>query len=803
MDWGDRFARYGWLVGLAAIAAAQTAIRVWPASSLATAVFLGAAIALAFMLPRPQVAAVGADPDCGSARRPGGWTLLALVFGATSVCGASVLLTFDWRSYVGPGWLGMLVGVSALSLGLRHWDVACRRRLPLSRWEWGCLALLLGIGTWLRFHDYASFPTPFSTHAIEEQQTGLTGAEILKGLRPWEYPLDTYLVALAQALSAAPTFLTIRVPTTIASALTIVPAYLLLRQLVRPPAAAAATFLFAVSSWNLIYSRIAHNIFMPNLFVVAAFALATDFARTRRIAPVPWLGLLCGYTLYVYAGYRGTTLLVAIALLGCFGSDLWKRWRPAAASQPARPTRDAAAVALFLAVVAAVAVPLVAHLAQDSARPLYYFEAGGRSLANKQYYTADVGAFLTQRLTRVRETAAIFMHRGDGSLTFNDPGRPMLDPITAICFVAGLAIALRYPRDGLNAFWLLVFVALLLVLTVLVQNLDVRRLQGITILVAIFAALFLDALYGEVLRLGTFGRRCAVALATVAAVGVLGWTYDLYFHRMARDPRVRQAMKNHYTTLIEYGRGRYERDGGIARHLLLLSLPRWFFKPGYYYGSHYHWLHRPYMAGSDLGDLSEVLPPRVLPEADRPVSVVVQAPFERVAAATLLEEVYPGTKCTQVVDPDIPAAAFAVCDLPAVSQGRPVLSTLRGRYWRSVDDRGAPIVERDEPFLGYAFVPPVCHEGSGGEQCRAEWQGTFEVGTPGDYEFLIETRGRSRGEVTIDGAPVAGRMHLSAGTHRVEARATLPRELESGLRLLWRQDGEPGVVPFYTVAPPP
>jgi len=783
------------------MAAAQGAIRAWPGSVGTTAAFLGAATALAFWLPAPRAPRIP-PAAVTAASRPGRWTMLALALGVAGVGGGAGLLALDWHRYVGPGWLVLVTGVCAASLGLRHWDRACPGRQRLALWEWAGLAMLLVVGTWLRFHDYTAFPTPFSTHAIEEQQTGLTGAQILTGLRPWEFPLDTYLTALAQAVSAAPTFSTIRIPFTVASALTILPAYALLRQLVRGPAAFGATFLFAVSSWNLLYSRIAHNIFMPNLFVVTAFALLVDFARTRRLAPVPWLGLLSGYTLYVYAGYRGTTFLVLIGLGGCLVADVWRRWRAAAVARPARPGRDAAALALFLAVVTAVAVPLYVQLRQNTAQPFYYFEAGGRSLANKQYYTGDVQAFVVQRLERLRETAAIFMHRGDGSLTFNDPGRPMLDPVTALCFVGGLALALRHPRRGLNAFWLLTLVALVLVLTVLVQNLDVRRLQGITILVAIFAGLFLDALDGATRRWARCGRAAALAVAVLAGATTVWWTYDVYFVRMAGNARVREAMKNHYTVLIEYGRRRYEAEGGITRHLLVQSLLRWFFNPDYYYGSHYQWLHRPYMAGHDIGDLSDVLPPRPLPSAPRPLSIVVQAPFEREAAAAVLQAVYPGTTCTDVVDPDIPAAAFVVCDLPEAPQARPLRATLHARYWLREGDSGPPVVERDEPFLGYAFVPPSCHDGNGLERCRAEWHGTLDVADPGEYELAVETRGRSKAEVTVDGVPVGGRVRLAAGPHQIEARATLPREVESGVRLLWRRDGGFAVVPFYAADAP-
>jgi len=177
---------------------------------------------------------------------------------------------------------------------------------------------------------------------------------------------------------------------------------------------------------------------------------------------------------------------------------------------------------------------------------------------------------------------------------------------------------------------------------------------------------------------------------------------------------------------------------------------------------------------------------------------VVQAPYERAAAAAVLRAAYPGTTCADIDDPDIPAAALTVCDLPAEPQPHAVPSTLHARYWAGDDVSGRPLVERDEPFLGYAFVPPACYDGNGSERCHAEWTGTLTVPAAGEYEFAVETRGRAQLEVSIDGRPVAGhRVHLDAGDHRVEARAVLPREVETGARLLWRQGDAPlTVVPF-------
>src|SRR5690606_28116591 len=132
-----------------------------------------------------------------------------------------------------------------------------------------------------------------------------------------------------------------------------------------------------------------------------------------------------------------------------------------------------------------------------------------------------------------------------GSPTFNVPGEPMLDPVTA-CFAAvGLLLMLRHLRRGYNAYLLLVGATLLLVGTVFVQNLDVRRLQGITIFVAVAAATSVEHLW-LLLRRRRAVRVAALAGGLAAALFVGAFSYHLYFVRMAYDPAIRRAFKDYY-----------------------------------------------------------------------------------------------------------------------------------------------------------------------------------------------------------------------------------------------------------------
>ena len=790
------------LLALCVMAYAQYRIRRDPNSASATVLLLVASPVAAWVLGRGETASASGQPETINGRWFAPYRVgTRLAVGVLVILGGASLLSYDWPRWFVVGWASVLVGACLLSAGLRECDPPARSR----RWsaaEVTTLLAILALGTALRFYRYSDFPGPFSTHAIEEQQTGLGGYLIIaEGQRPWEFMLDHYLAALTFWLSSDPTFTTIRIPFTVFSALTILPVHLLLRQLVGIPAALAGTFLFSVSSWNILYSRCAHNIFFTNFIVIIVLGLLVHFARTRRLAVLPWAGLLSGYTLYTYAGYRGTSLFALIFLGFLLAGDGLRLARASDEAVKRRMRRavlgDLAGIGVMLLTTAAVFAPAFIQLRADKGQPYYYFEAAQRSLENKQYYADNRDALVRQRVERIRQAASIFMHAGDGSLTFNAPGEPMLDPLTATCFVGGLFIAALFPRRGFNAFWLFMFLALMLGGTVFVQNLDVRRLQGITVFVVIFAALFLDRLWAHVQRLPrTVFRRGVPVLVTVAAVGTLWWNYDVYFHKMAGNRAVREAFRNQYTALIRYG-----HEDGRGRYLLVLSVVHRFFDRSYYYRHGYSWLIDRMMHGRDVQELSELLPPSALPVQDGPLTVLIQKPYEGEAIGRLLAAVYPGTHCSDFPEPDNPRLLIAACDLPDGFTARAVTSNVEARYWLGPEPVGDPRLVRREPMIAYATLPPWCQIGPPGPPvCYAEWRGSFNVAVEGDYSFVNESRGATTMQVSIDDLPIGPEArHLTAGPHRIWATARLPRQDDVGARLSWVRNSVTEVVPFYVV----
>ncbi len=774
------------IAALVVAAVAQYFVRNDPNSTSATVAFLIAALAAAVVLRSGRDAADVAPTPTARLSALG---LVLTIGGVAAAIAGVTLLIRAWPTSFYTGWCALVAGTALLSAGIRRLDGDGPRA-----WTWedtAAVAAIVAVGAVLRFHNYSEWPGAFTTHAIEEQQTGLGGFRVLaRDQRPWEFWPDYQMTALALWLDPKPTFNTIRVPYTIVSTLTPIPVYFLLRQLVRMPAARFGALLYALASWNLTYSRCAHPIFPTNILVIIVLALLLHFGRTRRLGGMPWIGLLAGSTLYSYAGYRGTPLFVMVFFAGCIIADVW-RWRnaPAAERQPMRRrlARDLLATIGVMALIVATAAP-ISNVLGASGRS-YYFEAAGRALANRDYYTDDTQKFIDQRVHRIRQTAAIFMHLGDGSPTFNVWGKPMLDPATAVLFVIGLCIACLRPFRGYDGFLLFVFLTLMLVGTVFVQNLDIRRLQGITVFVAAFSAITFDSLWTF---LDVRWRRVAVVAAVVVAADV-GWTaYQTYFLQMAGDPNIRLAFRDQYTTLIHWG---YEQPE--KRPILLQSLVHRFFDHGYHYRYNYSWLIDAHLEGTDLGDVSDLLKPRTF-KTSGARSVVIQEPFEREATAKLLEAAYPGTRCRDFIEPESARTGLTTCELPAELAAARIRPTLKAQYLLAGDVSRRRPINRSEPFLGFGTYPRVCYTPSIGHVCHGEWNGTFTVPPGKHYQIVLTLTGRTTASAAVDGQPVPPQgLTVAEGMHAVRVEAQLPRDWEAGVRLSWRRDGVEEVVPFY------
>lgn len=710
-------------------------------------------------------------------------------------------LSVRWDQRFELGFSLLVLGTAIAGVGLGRLDARWRKDaepLPWLRWEILAFVAILALGLFLRFYRFGEFPPYDGVCAVEEPQSGDLAAAIRAGERPWEFLLDRW-VAVPFMEWLGDTFTAIRIPFTILSWLTIVPLYLLLRELVSRPAALSATLLFTFCRWHLAYARSAHNIFGPTLpLILVALYLSVRAYRRGGIAAYLWIGALAGYTLYTYAGYRGTTAFLALFFGISLVQHLWEARRaviPSARAAIRRSLEGQLVGAVFVVVgFTLLAVPLYFRIA--SGDPAHFVEAAVRATNNPTYYHDDTKRMLEQRLERVRETAAMFNHHGDGSAVFNMPGEPQLDPISGALFVLGLAYCAVWAFRRMQGYFLVYFVLLLGFGTVFTHNFDIRRLQGVIPLVFILSAFFLDGAIGFTRR--RLGRAAWIPLA-VAGVGLGGVAfaenYRHYFRDMMSSPVVLTAFHTNYTISI-----RYYHDMPDDGYLQLISEMNNFFLP-----SDYAWWRGDRLPGDVSHDLWPLFAGEEGPWKGRELHVLVRLPeYEGEEIAAVVRKRFPRAECSEFIHPDGPVfATFMACRLRDHGDGRSFRGGVRARYFREGGEE--PLLERNEPVISHAFHPNAClyplvrHV----RPCRAEWEGVWKVADAGKYQLRVETRNgtvrvRLNGRELVSTLPshygpgqvVHTSVDLEPGEHRLDIHAAYRSLDPSGTRVLIRRAGE-------------
>jgi hypothetical protein len=780
----------GVLAAFSACGIAQWSIRQHPFWTEATVALVIAAAAAALLLGPPTDSSPDArrGPDVRGRHLWLGLGIAVAGFGSYAL--AFCLLTLDWFVNFDVGAPVALGGLAIWTAGLAVVDRGngvCSQRRRMSRTEVALLVLIVALGFFLRFYRYDYFPPPGGVCAVEEPQAGqATWLIIHEGHRPWEFVGDRWLPVpffrvFGESLTAA------RVPFSIVSGLTVLALYILLRQLVSVPAALFGTALAAMSSWNLIYARLAHNIFATTLVVVVVLALCARAHRVRGLTWYPLIGFLSGYTLYTYAGYRGTPAFAAL-FLGLVFLDGVRRWLRAANGgdrhrQKRRVVVQAVGLGLALLAFAGPLIAMLPRLQRENAG--FFFEAVNRSILNTSYYTSEAQVFVSRVVRRVQMSAKLFNHYGDGSETFNLPGEPMLEPVSGTLFVVGLVYCIFWWRHRWQGFFALMFLALMVVGTVLVGNFDPRRLQGVVPLVFVLIAFVADR-FGQAAtaRLGRRARPLLVGVAVVLLGAALRNNYDVYFTRMIHEPRVRAAFQNNYTVMASHLQSLPD-----DAYLIAVSDVSYFFRM-----SDLSWIRGNRVPGEVSLDLWELFAGQKGAWAGRDLRILLQEPFARGALVSLLQRRFRGAQCEEVHPAHVPAYRYmSACRIPSPELATGFAGGAHARYFRG--DEPAPFLERREPVISYAFVPEVCSFPVGLHKppCRVEWEGVWRVPHTGEYALRAEAR-RGRLEVTVDGQAVSPKQKLTAGEHVIRARTEfVPVRGEhdhTGARLQWRRHAE-------------
>jgi 4-amino-4-deoxy-L-arabinose transferase-like glycosyltransferase len=318
--------------------------------------------------------------------------------------------------------------------------------------EYLVLALLVLLALALRFYQLESIPVGLSG---DEAEDGYVAKRILRGIEYpifiagsfGEEPMHTYLVALSFAMWGISLW-AVRFFPALLGVITVPVVFWLAKELFPVEGRASSligilsAFFVATSYWHIIYSRFGLEVVTLPLFSSAVILFLWRGIRSGRRWPFVASGLMLAASLYAYRGAR----FFPLCLAAIFG--VWL-----VVSRDFR-RRHFTNLALLVLVAVLVYSPLGAYAVTH---PEIYFDRELHvSIFNPDW---EQGTPLRAFAEALVKTMAMYNFQGDPQFDRNPGLRPVLDPISSVCFIVGLAVALwrwRKPSYLFVVFWFLI-----------------------------------------------------------------------------------------------------------------------------------------------------------------------------------------------------------------------------------------------------------------------------------------------------------------------------------------------------------
>ena len=283
-----------------------------------------------------------------------------------------------------------------------------------------------------------------------------------------------------------------------------------------PRAGLAGAWLLAVSLWHVILSRSGFRaILLPTVLCFAVAWLVEGLRRggTRRFLAA---GAFFGLLVHTYTAARMAVFILPILLAAELGADR-ERW-----------TRARAGLVAFVLAAMAVAAPMLLHYVHHPEhftfpnRVVTVFSPGLEPGEAERHLRHNIPA-----------TLLMFHVRGDANWRHNISGAPMLDPVTGLLFLVGLAVAgaglvarRDRPREPGRAASLLLlgWLAVMLLPNLLSVQGVPHGLRSAGVLPGVVLLAGLGWVAIEKRLASVAGARGAAALGLAAIVGLGAWT---------------------------------------------------------------------------------------------------------------------------------------------------------------------------------------------------------------------------------------------------------------------------------------
>lgn len=684
-------------------------------------------------------------------------------------------MLLEARQYINQGTLYFVAGAALLiAADLRRSRPRATERagVPPARgsdWAWwGLLLVAFGLGCFYRFHQLGSAPEGVW---FDEAQNGLVAQRILNepSYRPVfigdlsQLPALFFYVYAVSIKFLGANIVAVRMVPTVAGLLTLVFAYLLVRELFDLRVAVLATFFLAVMRWHVNFSRFGmHGIFMP-LFMTATFYFLVRGLKGRGFLNFVAAGVMAGVGLQGYYSFLLVPGVVALYLLHYVLCQRVITWG-----------RLIAGVVAFGLATAVVYSPVALYAYRN---PQQFNQRLGTVSITKDRTPQQIVEVLWRTTSR---HLLMFNSVGDGNGRHNLPGSPMVDTYTGLLFVLGIGYSLWRWRES-GYFLLLVWMAVIIqggIWSLEFEAPQGYRTVGLTPAVAMLAAVPLALLWslaadcrdaaiagGAVHRIAGYVMAAVALAVTLFILTQTAWTnFDMYFNKQLRRS---DAWASYSTDATFVGRevARLGNEYVINCSPFLAGLPTITFL-----APHVHEPRR-FEAARDL-PVTDTRPAAFL------LSYVERPVFE------LLKTYYPHAQFVEFGPPD-GGGAIA---LEAILSKDDIAAT-RGLTFHYSGKDGSRDGRTDALDLDWTSAPPLP------PPFQAEWLGILKIPNYGPYS--LEARMPGSAEIYLDGQLVASGDHtartenlvLAQGLHDIKIRAQV--RTAGAVQLLWQAEGAP------------
>ena len=524
--------------------------------------------------------------------------------------------------------------------------------------------------------------------------------------------------------------------------------FLLVRHMSGTAMGLVAAFLTAVMRWDIVWSRIGmHGITAP--FFAALTAWLTFRALDRgRATDFALAGATLGLGMWFYSAFRLFPFVIAFVLLHALLAGRLDR------------RRLLANIAVMAFASLLVALPIVQFAAIHSEE---FFE---RTRSTAIFAHVEEGDGAGALLENFRKHLGMFHFEGDPNGRHNIPGAPMLDPISGLLMLVGLAVALSRWR---NVAYLVLPVWILVMImpgALTIPWEAPQSLRTITVIPAVIALITLGVAF--IWRLGRSVSLPAVRVGTAVVIVLLlaGIGYanvSAYFGEQANNPEVYAAYSTDDTLMArdmaeQAARGYSPMVSRQFRHSLVASL----------FGHRY--------------PRQTIAAPGNIPLDAHAVwrgGAIYLEPRESGFYDTL-RAYYPSADFREVRPPKGGDVLYY-----AVYISRKELEAVQGLESRRTLGDGRVIEDIRRSTESVWQLEAADGEGA----FDVVWKGALHIRQPGEYIFALDSDSPAtvllNDIVILSGNRTKVKIEPSVGLHALEVRSSVS-EVDGVLRLLWR-----------------